>query len=268
VIQLRTYNAPGGRRTLDAADLADLYAAADPDARPVFFHSGDPTGSLLLVWILDAEHCHVELRYDGRWYDLIESDVLGEVDVCLANIPGTVPRASVVPRGVGLEVLRAAGDLSQMRAAHTWRPVPAWVVDRGEYLLRDIVEALWDRAGELHMRIRFAGVSGEDAPVGLRHLSHLAGFHADAMANGLDWVVDVHTKVQLEAAAAAADYLGLDQIAALISQLAAAGHDFELAQELSEVYWRISGPDGSDASAIREAMRRRIAEAPEEWGLA
>jgi hypothetical protein len=54
--------------------------------------------------------------------------------------------------------------------------------------------------------------------------------------------VDEHTTAQLEAAAAAAAYFGLDDIAVLIGRLAVAGRDVELAQALNPMYWRLSGP--------------------------
>ncbi|WP_238009408.1 hypothetical protein KZZ52_26315 [Dactylosporangium sp. AC04546] len=260
MIRWRTYSAPGGQRTVEPGALAEVYAAADPDGRPVFYHGDD-----LVVWIVDGEHCHVELRAGDGWYDLVEPGVPGEADVVLANIPGTVPRASVLPRERGLEVLRTADDRVRLRTLHSWQPVPWWVVDRGGYLVRDVVEAMHDRAGELHMRIRFAGESGDSEPVGLRHLSYLVGFDADTMGDGLDWVVGEHTTAQLEAAGAAASYLGLTEIAELIGRLTASGQDYELAQALNPVYWRLCDADGTDA--IRDAVRRRIAEAPAEWGL-
>ncbi|GGN62108.1 hypothetical protein GCM10010112_19930 [Actinoplanes lobatus] len=249
-VELFTYNAPGGRRTISFEDLPEAYADASAADAPVFSR-----GNLLQVWIIDAERCHVQLRDGGRWFDLAESDAAGETAIRQANIPGTVPAAAVLPRSRGLDVLTAA-DVPAL----CWRPVPDWVVDRGGYLLRDVVEAMWDRAGDLHL-----DGAPETAPRGLRHLSYLVGFHAGVMGDGLDWVLDVHTPEQLGAAAEAAAYLGLNSLAELIGRLAASGRDFELAHTLTPAYYALTGPP--DAEAIRAAVRRRVAEDPAGWSV-
>lgn len=273
MIQLRTYNASGGLRTIGPADLATVYTTMDPDAGAMFFHHAGPTEPGLRVWIIDSEHCRVELRDGGRWLDLVESDatgeyVAGEADVLTACIPGTVPRAAVLPRARGLEVLRVAGDVERLHSAYAWRPVPHWVVDRGDYLLRDVVEALTERAADLYMGVRFRGQSDAGEPVGLRHLAHLWTFHCATMGGGFGWVLGEYTDPALQAAGAAATYLKLDDIADLISRLAAADRDSDFAETvLNPIYWQLSDSGDGDASAIRDAVRRSLAENPTDWGL-
>jgi hypothetical protein len=49
MIQLRTYNAPGGLRTVGLADLATAYTTTAPNAGAVFFHDQGSTGPILRV---------------------------------------------------------------------------------------------------------------------------------------------------------------------------------------------------------------------------
>ncbi|GAA2626088.1 hypothetical protein [Paractinoplanes durhamensis] len=268
MIQLRTYNASGGLRAIDAADLATAYTTVDPAAGAVFSHEAGSAGPGLRVWIIDGERCRVELRDGGRWHDLVASDATGEAGVTTACIPGTVPLAAVLPRAYGLDVLRMAGDGERLRAAYHWRPVPHWVVDRGDYLLRDIVEAMTERAGDLYMRVKFDGGSDADAPVGLRHLAHLWAFHNATMSGGFGWVLDEYSGSELQAAAAAAAYLELEDIADLVRRLATADRDSGSAETvLNPVYWRVSDTGDGDASAIRDAVRRSLTANPADWGL-
>ncbi|MEU7769780.1 hypothetical protein AB0C44_00460 [Micromonospora taraxaci] len=91
------------------------------------------------------------------------------------------------------------------------------------------------------------------------HLSHLMWFHNGAMANGAAWPLHDCTAEQIAAFAAAAIYFELDDIADLISRL-------EPDDALSHEYWDLSSPFGEDASLIRDALRCKLAEAPEDWG--
>ncbi|MBO3744203.1 hypothetical protein [Actinoplanes flavus] len=273
MIQLRTYDSSGGPRTVGPADLTTTYTTMDPDAGAVFFYNPGPTGPILRVWIIDDEYCRVELGKRGVWHDLVESDatggyVSGEAYLRTACISGTVPRAAVLPRARGLEVLRTIDDVERLHTAYTWRTVPHWVVDRGNYLLRDIVEALAERAADLYVSVRFRGQPDADEPVGLRHLAHLWTFHAATMSSGFGWVLEEYTDSALQAAGAAATYLKLDDIADLISRLSATDRDSGFAETvLNPIYWRLSDSGDGDASAIRDAVRDSLTEKPTDWGL-
>lgn len=98
---------------------------------------------------------------------------------------------------------------------------------------------------------------GAGGPVGLVHMSYLMWFHNGAMANGAAWPLDGWTE-QIAAFAAAATYLELDEIADLIGRL-------EPDDALSHEYWDLSSPFGVDASLIRDALRCKLDEAPEDW---
>jgi hypothetical protein len=97
-----------------------------------------------------------------------------------------------------------------------------------------------------------------DCPVGLAHLSYLMWFHSGAMANGAGWPLDGCTTEQIAAFTAAATYFGLDEIADLLGRLSAD-------DALSHEYWQITGAFGDDASPIRDALRCKLTETPDDW---
>ncbi|GIE78315.1 hypothetical protein Aph02nite_42650 [Actinoplanes philippinensis] len=257
MIQLRNHAGPDNLRTVTPADPAEAYRAADPADCPLFFRGDDP---LLQVWIVDDTRCQVVRREGGRWYDLIDSDAAGDVEVLLGGWPSLVPAASVVHRDRGLELLRTTGDL----AGCTWRPVPAWVVDRGSSLMRDVVDAHWEQAVDLHWDMMFDDEPGDGVSPGLRGLAWLSGIHNKTMADGLHDAVEAHTPEQLDEAVAFATRVGLHEIAALITFARTA----EPSDEHSEQYWHLSGWPERDAGAVLDAIRRDIADDPAHWGLA
>ncbi|MEV6344796.1 hypothetical protein [Actinoplanes sp. NPDC051851] len=222
MIRLRLYKARERQRVIDPADLEAEYAAADPRTKPVFEHDG------VMVWVSERDRCRVERRFRGRDLHLIES--------------GT----NDLPRSRGLEILRMPG------ADYTWVPSLDWCWGAGEYLDRDRVESVVDRALDMEPWIAAEG------PIGLVHLSYLMWFHNGAMANGAAWPLDVCTADQIAAFIAAATYFELNEIADLIGRLE---HDDALSHE----YWDLSGPFGQDASLIRDALRCKLVEAPADW---
>jgi hypothetical protein len=98
-----------------------------------------------------------------------------------------------------------------------------------------------------------------EGPVGLAHLSYLLWFHNGAMANGAAWPLDACTAEQIAAFTTATAYFGLDEIADLIGRL-------EPDDALDHEYWELSSPFGEDASLIRDAVRCKLVESPEDWG--
>ena len=222
MIRLRHYHARVRQRVVHPADLDAAYAAVDPATEPVFERDG------VLVWVLDPDHCRAERRAGGRDLHLVEA--------------GT----DALPRTRGLEILRAPG------ADRRWPHSPTQRRGAGEYLDRDLVEATLDRALEMAPWAAPAG------PAGLVHLAYLMWFHNGAMANGVAWPLDDCTPGQIAAFAAAATYLGLDEIADLIGRLAPD-------DALSAEYWRLAGAFGEDASPIRDAVRCKLTEAPGDW---
>lgn len=220
MIRLRLYKARERQRVIDPADLEAAYLAADPATKPVFERDG------VLVWVSDPGHCRVERR--GRDLHLVES--------------GT----NVLPRARGLEILRAPG--ADYRWVHSLDQ--RW--GYGEYLDRERVEAIVDRALDLEPWIAPAG------PIGLVHLSYLMWFHNGAMANGVAWALDSCTAAQIAAFIAAAVYFELDEIAGLIGRP-------DPDDALSLTYWDLSSPFGEDASLIRDALRCKLVESPNDW---
>ncbi|MEU8421352.1 hypothetical protein AB0C15_10805 [Micromonospora sp. NPDC048835] len=222
MIRLRLYLARERQRIIDPADLEAAYWAVDPATRPVFEHDG------VLVWVSGSGHCQVERRVRGRNLHLVES--------------GT----NVLPRTRGLEILSTPG------VDHRW----VHSLDRrwsaGEYLDRDRVEAIVDRALDVEPW------AAPEGPVGVVHLSYLMWFHNGAMANGAAWPLDVCTAEQIAAFAAAATYFEIDEVADLIGRL-------EPDDALSHEYWDLSSPFGEDASLIRDALRCKLVEAPKDW---
>ncbi|BCJ73596.1 hypothetical protein CS0771_31400 [Catellatospora sp. IY07-71] len=217
------YKARERQRVIDPADLEATYSWVDPETKPVFEHDG------VMVWVSDPDHCRVERRIRGRDLHLVES--------------GT----NVLPRARGLEILRAPG------ADYRWVHSLDWRWGAGEYLDRDRVEAIIDRAVDLE-----PWVAVPEGPVGLVHLSYLMWFHNGAMANGAAWPLDGWTG-QIAAFAAAATYFELDEIAGLIGRLEPDD------DALSHEYWDLSSPFGEDASLIRDALRCKLVEAPRDW---
>lgn len=215
------YKARERQRVIDPADLEAAYLAVDPATKPVFQHDR------VLVWVSDPEHCRVERV--GRHLHLVES--------------GT----NVLPRARGLEILRTPD------ADYRWVHSLDWRWGPGEYLDRDRVEAIVERA--LDMAPWEAPPQG---PVGLIHLSYLMWFHSNAMGDGVGWSLEYCTAEQMAAFAAAATYFELDDFAAVI------GHR-EPDDALSYEYWHLSGAFGEDASPIRDALRCKLLEAPQDW---
>lgn len=117
MIRLRLYKARERQRVIDPADLEATYWGVDPETKPVFQHDG------VMAWVSDSDHCRVERR--GRDLHLVES--------------GT----NVLPRARGLEILRTPG------AGYRWVHSLDWRWGAGEYLDRDRVEAIVDRAIDL-----------------------------------------------------------------------------------------------------------------------
>ncbi|MGC4811180.1 hypothetical protein ACLQ29_11695 [Micromonospora sp. DT228] len=223
VIRLRLYRARERQRLIDPADLEVTYVAVEPETTPVFEHDG------VMVWVSDPDHCRVERRVHGQDLHLVES--------------GT----NILPRARGLEILRAPGE------DYRWVHSLDWRWGAGEYLDRDRIEAIVDRAVDMEPW------AVPEGPVGLVHLSHLMWFHNGAMANGAAWPLDDCAAEQIAAFAAAAIYFELDDIADLIGRL-------EADDALSHEYWDLSSPFGEDASLIRDALRCKLVEAPEDWG--
>ncbi|MBQ0896208.1 hypothetical protein KBX37_24460 [Micromonospora sp. U56] len=222
MIRLRLYKARERQRVIDTADLEAVYVAVDPETKPVFEHDG------VMVWVSEPDRCRVERRIRGRNLHLVES--------------GT----NVLPRARGLEILRRPG------ADYRWVHSLDWRSGAGEYLDRDRVEAIIDRALDIEPW------AVPEGPVGLVHLSYLMWFHNGAMANGAAWPLNSCTTEQIAAFAAAATYFELDEIADLIGRL-------EPDDALSHEYWKLSSPFSEDASLIRDALRCKLVEAPADW---
>jgi hypothetical protein len=258
VIERRLHNMTQTRRAVPPADLQRDMASTPPDDDPSYTWRDERRGVAVVVSVVGASHCQVAMLDGGRWHDLVESDSAEQVWVSLAGIPGVVPRASVVPCRRGLEVLQAVtGDagFDGLRGGYRWRPAPDWVGDRRGYLLRDVVEVLWDAALELWERIVLEGPAADTGPVGLRHLAHLLGLHHRVVSAGLDGVRAELPPDRLDAAVRAAGYLGLADLPGVLHH----GDD--------DAYERLVSPDGEDASAIRAAVQRRLDVAPDEFGV-
>ncbi|WP_285560979.1 hypothetical protein [Actinoplanes regularis] len=224
MIRLRLYKAVERQRVIDPVALEATYFAVDPETKPVFEHDG------VMVWVSGPDHCRAERHIRGRDLHLVES--------------GT----NVLPRARGLEILRSPG------ADYRWVHSLDWRWGPGEYLDRDRVEAIVERAIDLK-----PWAALPDEPVGMVHLAYLMWFHNGAMANGAGWPLDACTAEQVAAFSAAATYFELDEIADLIGRLEPDD------DALSDEYWNLSGSFGRDASLICDAVRCKLVEAPQDW---
>jgi hypothetical protein len=118
---------------------------------------------------------------------------------------------------------------------------------------RDVLVAVWNRA-----------CSSAGAGVGDRHLSALLLVDGMVQNGGPNHAADSCEPAQLAAAAAAAGYFGMADLAAVIAELpaAASDHNDEGAEDrLSEAYYRIM-PDGK---RLDLALRARYAATPEDF---
>lgn len=183
----------------------------------------------VMVWVSRPDHCQVERHARGQNLHLVDS--------------GT----NILPRARGLEILRAPA------ADYRWVHSLDWRWGAGEYLDRDRVETIINRALDMEPW------AVPEGPAGLVHLSYLMWFHNGAMANGAAGPLDDCTADQIAAFTAAATYFELNDIADLIGRR-------EPDDALSHEYWDLSSPFGEDASLIRDALRCKLADAPEDWG--
>ncbi len=252
------YGTTNTRQLIEPGDLQRSMASTPPQDDPSFSWRDERRGVAVVVSVVGASHCQVALFDGGRWHDLVTSGSDEQVWVSLAGVPGVVPRASVVPCRYGLDVLLAvtgAAGFDGMRAAYDWRPAPAWVDDRRGHLLRDVVEVLWDAAGELWLRIVMDGPDADRGPVGLRHLARLQGLHHRAAGSGLEAALAEFPPGWLDAVVRAARYFDLQDLAALLHDAGAGG---------DEAYDRLM----EDAGALRAALQRRLDTAPGDFGVA
>jgi hypothetical protein len=217
-----------------------------------------------------AAECSIALRDGDRWYDLMAFDDREPQWTTIANIAGVMPRGALLPRSHGLRIARTAvtDGLDALRTAHSWHPVPSWVADRGEYLVRDIAEALLDRAGDEYMAIAGYSASTSHPPAGVRRLAHLTGFHNEAMSSGLGSALTETPPESWGEAINACEELGLTDVAALLRRLDPSEPDLGLTTGIYSEYLHLtmaSGWHGDDA--IRTALRRRVEHAPSEYGV-
>ncbi|MBU2669270.1 hypothetical protein KOI35_37740 [Actinoplanes bogorensis] len=135
--------------------------------------------------------------------------------------------------------------------------------DRDSYLVRDIAEALLDRAGDELVRMGSGHV-----PAGVRRLACLLGVHNEAMSSGLGAALTDTSAQRWGEAIRACDELGLSDVAALLRRLDPQQPDVDLTVGLQGEYFRLTSAGtwhGDDA--IRSALRRRVEQAPSEYGV-
>ncbi|MEU0558768.1 hypothetical protein [Dactylosporangium sp. NPDC006015] len=254
MIERRIFGLTRTLRAAAAGDVQRILMSADPGDDPSYTWRDDERRVAVVVSVIDADHCQVALLDGGRWHDLVDSDDSTLAWVSLTGTPGVVPLASILPCRFAvdaLETVTIGAGFDQLRATRRWRPAPAWVGDRRGYLLRDLVEVLWDAAGSLPVDEPAAAAG----PLGLRHLALLRRLHDRAMGGGLDAVLAEFPPDRLDAAARAADYLGLPDLRAVL-------RDAD-----DDAYERLASPDGEDAGAIRAAVQRKLDAAPWEFGV-
>ncbi len=213
-----------------------------------------------------AAECSIALREGGRWHDLMAADDPRPHWTTIATIAGVVPRGALLPRAAAWRSPRTAvaGGPAALRAAHAWRPVPAWVSDRDAFLVRDVAEALLDHAGAELMRI----VSHEDTPgavpPGVRRLAYLTGVHDGTMSSGF---TDSPPDWWPRAADAWAD-LGRPDVAALLRRLDpdAPGCGITAGMDSEYLHLTFTGEWHGD-DALRTALRHRVGRPPHDYGV-
>ncbi|MET7426243.1 hypothetical protein [Dactylosporangium sp. NPDC005555] len=242
-------------------DIQRMLAVAEPGDDPSYTWRDEDRGVAVVVSVVDANHCQVALLDGGRWHDLVDSDEPGWSWVSLTGMAGVVPRASILPCRHAidaLETVTSGGGFDHLRATRRWRPAQAWVDHRRGYLLRDLMEVLWDASGDLWLRIAAEGPAADTGPAGVRHLARVLGVHNRAMGGGAGAVLDEFPPDWLDAAVRGADYLDLTELSALLRGVHADPDAMENATENA----------AEDADAIRAAVQRRLDTAPEEFGVA
>ncbi|WP_327004555.1 hypothetical protein OHA72_57610 [Dactylosporangium sp. NBC_01737] len=217
-----------------------------------------------------AAACSIALRVGDRWYDLMAFNDREPQWTTIANIAGVIPRGGLLPRSRGLEIARTAATdgPEALRTAHSWRPVPSWVADRGEYLVRDIAEALLDQAGDEFMTIAGHADRTSHPPAGVQRLAYLLGFHNEAMSSGLGSALTETPAESWGEAINACDDLGLTDVAGLLRRLDPGEPDLGLTTGMDSEYIQLTmvgGWHGDDA--IRTALRRRVEQTPPEYGI-
>jgi hypothetical protein len=247
----RPFGDPYRHGGLDSRFLPVAYDS--PEAGPDSTFRWDGPAHTVIVVLVGADHCLVMLRAGAVDQFLVEDTP--EASVLLVGVLTAVPAGAVLPRHRGLEVLLGAADLDGLRLAHAWRDVPRWNSHPLHDRYGDLVEDLLDRAYALQTA----------EPAGLRHLADLMVLHNTVMSGGVDMVRLDRPERFAEAAAAAADYFDLQDLAAVIREIHTAV-DSDGSWRIEERYHALSGPFGDDAGTIRAAVARRYDTHPGDFG--
>nr|BFE59691.1 hypothetical protein GCM10020063_042170 [Dactylosporangium thailandense] len=120
-IDLSLWSPPGERR-LGPGELDAVYGEVMESSGPLFVW--DKWGVEVLIVAVGDNYSYISMLYGARWYELKETggeEGAAEVEIALCGVARPLPKALLVPRERGLEVLWRASDFPRLRAVYSWR---------------------------------------------------------------------------------------------------------------------------------------------------
>jgi hypothetical protein len=122
-IKLKTWDPVRETRIINPRDLAREYESASRES-PVTFTWNDLGDSVLIISV-GADYCIVTMLFDSTFKDLVVSEEETDlVEVIIDGQLSNVPKNTILPREVGLEVLldvvKSEGDFSELFLDYIW----------------------------------------------------------------------------------------------------------------------------------------------------
>lgn len=106
-------------RTVTAADLPTTYAALKGTEANIMWDWGEEGGDCLILQVSN-DYCVITGTFNDCCYYLQTSDDDEHVPVLMGDVDAEVPKAAIVDRELGLEVLLRADDLPALRTDYMW----------------------------------------------------------------------------------------------------------------------------------------------------
>jgi len=116
--KVETWEPAHVERSVTIDELDDVYRTTSGGVSPTF--TWNDLGDQVLIVAVGDDYSVVSMLNDDTWYYLQGSDVDGEAEVAMAGQPAHVPKGAILRRETGLEVLRKAGDFTDLLKSYPW----------------------------------------------------------------------------------------------------------------------------------------------------